>query len=339
MKLISFLVEFYKNTGHNNIFLTALPAIYGIISGLNIFTFNFKYAILICLACIIMQLCAQFLDDYLDWIFAKTLKRLELEQTGVRGLYTKCNYFLENKNLPKLYFYIAIFLFIIAISIFIYVSIVSKNYRILFFLIPLPIFLLINYFPKCINLLRAIGTEFLCASLCSFLTMICVFYASTNCIITSVIYIALTFLFFTYNILYTASVLNLKCDILTEKNTLPVILKHENLIFIYSILLTLIPFILIPFGVYLKILPKFSLISELLIFHSIWFLYLIYLYIKQPQKITKWHFLLGYNENGIDNEHKNIEWYTIRCNLIKNIYTTYSFILILVSIDWKNLFI
>lgn len=339
MKFINNLIKFYENAGHNNLFFTALPAIYGIILGLNIFTFNLCYAILIFLACIMIQLCAQILDDYLDWIFSMTLKRLELEQTGIRGLYTKCNYFAENKKLPKLYFYAAILLFLIALSIFIYVSLISKNYRILLFLIPLPLFLLINYSPKFNKILKLFGTEFLCASLCSFLTMICVFYASTNCIIISTVYIALIFFFFTLNIMYTASLLNLKCDILAQKITLPVILKNENLIFLFSILFTLTPFILLPLGVYLNILPKISLILEALIFHSFWFLYLIYLYIKEPQKVIKWHFLMGNNENGIKNAHNNIEWYTIRCNFIKNIYFAFSFILICLLLNWKNIFI
>ena len=290
------------------------------------------------LTCVIIQYSAQILDDYLDWVYSKTTKRLELEQTGIRGLYTKAAYFLKDKKLPRIYFYAALILALVAITVFIFVSVNSKNFLLLLFLVLLPLFLFINYHPKFKKIINFTGTEFLCAVLCSFMTIICVFYASAKCVIFPIIYIGLISFFFIYNLLYTASLLNLKPDIMTEKTTMPIILKNENLQFIFSVFLTIFPFILLPIGVFYEILPKFSLIAEVLIFHAIWFLYLIYLFIKKPQKIIKWHFLMGLDKAEVENEQNNIGWYTVRYNLLINIYMIFFLILIISLINWKEIF-
>ena len=328
----------YKNAGHERLCLTSVPALCAAVIADNIFNSNLFYALVFVFACVLFQMSAQIFDDYFDWITSKTTKRLELEKTGIRGLYTKSAHFLADKKLPRLYFCLAILLSVIALSVFFSICIISKNYLTYLFLIPLPLLLILNYHPKFGRIMNLMGTEFLCAVSCSFLTMMCVFYASAKCIIFPLIYTGLIAFFFIYNLLYTASLLNLKPDKMTEKQTMPIILKGENRQFLFSVFLTLFPFVLLPVGVYYNILPKLSLIAELLIFHSVWFLYLIYLFIKQPQKMIKWHFLMGLDKDEIQNEQNNIGWFTVRYNFLENIYLIFFLILILVFISQSKIF-
>ena len=339
MDLCQKIIDFYKNAGHNKLCLTSVPSLCAIIIAEGIFNSYFFAGIFIMIACIFFQISVQIFDDYIDWIFSKTQKRLELEKTGIRGLYTKSVHFLSDKKLPRKYFYLAILFAIIAIAIFIADSIIFNNYMIILFLLPPLLFFLINYCLKFKKILNFTGTEFLCAISCSFLTMFCVFYASAKCITMPLAVVALILFFLIYNLLYTASLLNLKPDIMTEKSTMPIILKNENIQFLFSVFLTLFPFVILPIAVYYEILPKFSLTAEFLIFHSVWFLYLIYLYIKAPQKIIKWHFLMGLNKNEVENEQKNIGWYTVRYNLFENIFLIFSLILIITFILQQRAFI
>ena len=339
MKLNENVVRFFKTAGRDNLCFTEIPALCAIILAENIFESDFWYGMLIFIACLLFQMSAQIFDDFFDWITSKTTKRQELEQTGVRGVYTKSSHFLTDKSLPRIYFFMALLITIIALLIFAFVSISSKKFLILLFLIPLPLFFLFNYHSRFRKIMNFIGTEFLCAILCSFITIFCVFYTCAKCVTLPVIFIGLLSFFFTYNLLYTASLLNLKPDIMTEKTTMPIILKGANKQLAFSIFLTLFPFILLPLGVYYGILPKISLISELLIFHSIWFLYLIYLFIKEPQKIIKWHFLMGPGKDEIENEQSSLGWYTVRYNFLENIYLIFFLVIILSIINWKEIFI
>ena len=330
---------FLNNSGYNNLFISFFPALFTVILANNIFTFNYISACLAVIVCIFLNMSTKIFDDFLDFILSKTKTRLELEKTGIRGLYTKGSHFIDNKTLARKYFYYSIFFLVIALSLIILTCYILKDCKLLLFVLLLSAIGIINYHPKFKHLLNHTGYEIFAAVSNSFILMLFVFYSSSKCLTFDAFYIALIVFFLSFNIFYTSSLLNQKPDIITQKMTLPIIIKKENLQFLFSVFLTLFPFLLTFTGIYLKILPKISAAVFLLIFHSIWFLYLIFIFLKEPQKPVKWHILMGINTQSDINEQNNQSWYFVRYNLLRNIYITYLFILTISLINWNEIFI
>ncbi|MBQ7450137.1 hypothetical protein IJS77_01875 [bacterium] len=338
MEIFKKIDNFLKCAGYDKLFISFFPMFCSLVLAAGTFTFNYKFACYLTVAFVLLHLSIKIFDDFIDWIKGKPYNRMELEKTGVRGLYLKCSHFIENKTLPRFYFYCAFTFLFFSVFIIFSVCCMSKIYCALLFLLIIPFFALLNYKEKYSKIILFTGYEIFPAMICSFLSMFFIFWVSTRCITSTLFYISIISFFSTLNIFYTSSLLNQKADIISEKKTLPIIIKNENLQFIFSSFLTLFPFILVGIGIFYDFLPKLSEITILLIPFSIWFLYLIYLFIKKPQQTVKWHFLMGFDGNRDCNEQNNLSWYFVRYNFLRNIFISFYMLLSISFINFKELF-
>ena len=329
MKIIKIIREFFFNVGYDKSFMTIAPVLLGLCLGFAIFNFKFTNGLIIAAACIFFYFSIKIFDDFIDWINSNPQKRIELEQTGIRGMYSKCSHFLNNKKLPRIYFYIALIMFLTAISLVTTTVFFMNNFKILLFLIPVLLFGFIIYNKKFKAVLNFCGYEFFCAILSS-VSLLFVYYAETRYISSTALYYLLIIFFFEMNILYTSSLLNYKSDLMTEKITLPIIIKNDIFKIVISGFLTMFPFVLTAIGIYFKIISLYSSVTLLLIGHAVWFIYLIYLYVKYPQKYIKWNWMMGIDEKSDVNEQNNTSWYTIRYNFLRNIFIAYIFITVII---------
>ena len=328
MKFTNFLEKFLDNAGYDKLFLTAVPGLCAIVFANSVFTFNFSLGIIILFSVILIQLAVKIFDDYMDWILGNPQKRLQYEQTGMRGRFDKCKYYLNEEQNPRIYFYIALFLTLISLIIFISVSVIRQNILLILPLILLFVAGYINYSPKGKKILSKTGSEVLLAFICGPLNMLTIYYASTKCITLEIIALSVIFFFFILNICFIGSILNLKSDIMTEKVTFQIILNNSNYVIYFTVFFNIFPYILTYFSIYYKFLTVYSYISFILLPLSLWLIYLIILYIKEPQKNIKWHFLMGADKYATQNEQNNLSWYSVRYNFARNIFVMYSIIII-----------
>lgn len=339
MKILDVLKKIFLSTGINKTFLTFFPWLCACVLASYTFHYNFINSFQVLLAIIFMQLSIQMFDDYLDWVFGLTLKRKSLETIGVRGLFNKCEYAITDKTQPKLNFYSSIIFFVFSTLNLIGVCIRLEN----FFLMIIPIFIIflgvINYHQVTKNFMNTIGTEILAALLCGPITFLTTYYSTSNHITFKAFFISLIFVFFAYYLCLTASFLNIKSDTLTQKTTLPTIIKNINVYFSIYMFIGFLPFLLIIFAIILNFLPKTSYLTFLILPFYIWHLYLMYLFEKEPSKKIKWNFFMGIDNKKIINEQNNISWYTVRYNFIRNIYITISLLLIISLTNIEELFI
>ena len=329
MKLLNYINDFFDNCGVDKLFLSVIPAFLAAVLACNVFTYNLKLCIFSLIAVILVQIVIKFFDDFVDWSKKLPLERQEIEEKGIRGRYDKAIYYLgENGINPKNYFYISLFLLALSIGILIFISFSCRNVLILIPIIVILFLGFINYSQKLKHIIAKIGSETITAAICAPITMFFVFFASSKCLTTLIIYASLIMFFFVLNICFTASILNQKIDIMTNKTTLPVIINNQNMLIFIIIFLNLIPYLLTAAAIILNILPKTSYFTLLLIPHSIWLTYLCIQYIRNPQILYKWHFLMGFSKYSVQDEQNGISWYTTRYNLARNIFFAYTIILI-----------
>ncbi len=332
MKIISFIENFLDNSGYDKLFLTSLPGLCAIVFANSIFTFKFAIGIIFFLAIILLQLGGKILDDYGDWVNGNPQKRLHYEQTGIRGRFDKCYYYLNNAQSPRVYLNIALFLIWIFFITLLSFCITDHSLLLLIPIILISLFAYINYSKKAKPLLSKIGSEAILAFLCGPLNMLTIFYASTRCITPEIISVSVIFFFFIFNICFIGSILNLKSDIMTGKTTFPIILNKQNYIAYFTIFFNIFPYILTYFFINCNLLPRYSYLAFTLLPLSIWLSYLVILYIKEPQKVIKWHFLMGADKYAVENEQNNLSWYSVRYNFARNIFVMYSLIVIFCKI-------
>lgn len=336
MKIINILCDFLKNVETDKLFLTVLPAFLAFVLASRVFTFNLLLCALAILASVFLHIAAKVFDDFNDWVLGRTKNCFEAENLGVRGLYKKCIYYYNGNIKPRQYFYIGVFLLVMSVIIYSYICYMHKGINILVIIITAIIIAFINYNKKFDKILSKLGTEFLVALLCGPLNMYFVFYAATKCMTKELILFSVIVFFFIWNICYIASVLNMKLDIIAEKLTLPINLNKNSVIIYFCIFLTLFPYCLVYSFVATEILPKIYYLTLLLIPHSVWLIYLVILYIKEPHKLIKCHFLMGPNKYRIQDEQNNESWYYVRYNLARNIFCSFIFITIIILITTFN---
>ena len=328
MKFINEIKIFINNAGYDKLFLTMLPGFLAIVSASNIFTFDIINGFFIIISILFFQLSSKIIDDFIDWINLIPKELANIEKIGIRGRFDKCSYYIKDNKNPKLYFYWAIVLILIALSIFTFVSF-HNNFKMFLPLCFAIILLYINYGEKAKKIRTVISSETIIAMLCAPITMISIFYASTRCITFNLVFLSIIIYFFIFNICYTSSLLNLKIDMMTGKFTFPCIIKSQKYIIYFTIFFNFFPYLLTYLGIIFNILPKYAYLTFLLIPHTIWLTYLCILYIIKPQKLVKWHFLMGMDKYKIKNEQEGLSWYTTRYYLARNIFFIYVLILIL----------
>ena len=335
MNFIKSLKIFFNNSGTDKLFLSLIPAFCALVSAGNTFLFDFKKGIICFISIIFFHLSIKIFDDFIDYIYENPQNRVELEQTGVRVFSAKCKHFLYDKCSPRVYFYCSLLLFTIGIIL----TGIINIWLSLFITAFLILFGFINYHKKFNFIISKISTESLISILCAPLCMLTIFLISAKCITFQICYLSVIIIPLTLSVLLTASLLNLKSDIITEKTTLPVIINNKNIILYLYFIFTFIPYLLVITGVYLNILPKLSLITLLLLGHSVWLFCLIWIYEKEPQKIIKWNILMGEDKYKIQNEQNNVSWYTVRFNFARNIYVTFIILLTISLINWSGTFL
>ena len=338
MQTIEFLKNFLKDAGANKLFLTVFPSFCAIVSASNTFDFNITNGLIVLFAAILIQLSIQLFDDFIDWVSGSTIKRQELEQSGIRGLYTKSAYALNNKKLPRTYFYTAIIFFIIGVNRIFYVCRLINDYKLLLGLLMVILFGFVNYYPKNKKVMEYLGSEIFVATLCAPILMVSTFYACAKCIIPQIVLLSFILFFIIYYICLVGSTLNLKPDIMTQKTTLPIMINNSDKNLIILFFIGIIPFLLSLVGIIFEIIPKYSYSVFLLLPYYFWHFYLMYIFEKDPQKQVKWHFLMGEDSKKIENEHLGYSWYTVRYNFIRNIFIMYSIILAISITDFKEFF-
>lgn len=337
MNFIVGIKTFLNNLGKDKLFLTFIPCFCATISANNTFNFNLINGIIFIFAVILIQLGVQVFDDFIDWITCKTAERKDLEQTGVRVLYSKGNYMLTNKKNARLYFYISAVLILTALIV---LSILCKKIQDYKLLINIPILItfgLIYYLPLLNKYTNKLGTEIIIAIICAPITIVSTFYASAKCLIPQLYAISVIFFFMIFNLCYISSMLNIKSDILTKKTTFPMVLNNEKYEIYFSLFFTIFPFVLTYLSISLKLLPIYSYITFLILPQALWQFYLMYKFKKAPQDNVKWHILMGEDSHKIENEQNNISWYSVRYNFARNIYIAYGIILAVSLINFSEL--
>lgn len=333
MKLLNSVKDYFNNCGRDKLFLTAIPSFLAMVAACNVFTFNLKICLLSFIAAELIQISVKFFDDFFDFVKGYPVRRQRIEETGIRGRFDKAVYYLgENNKKPLVYFWATLAILFLTLLIFVFISFYNRN---VIMLLPIIIVLFmgfVNYSGQFKKVINKIGTEIIIAFLCAPVCMLFIFYSSTRCITPQIVYLSLIMFFFVLNTCFISSVLNQKVDIMTDKNTLPVIINKPTLLILLIITFGIIPYLLTFIGIISNIMPKLSYFTFLLIPHSIWLMYLCIQYIRNPQVLYKWHFLMGFDSFYIENEKNGISWYTTRYNLSRNIFFSYTIILIITFI-------
>jgi 1,4-dihydroxy-2-naphthoate octaprenyltransferase len=306
------------------------PAVLAVMMAFGSSGFSFLCSIAAMIGVVFLHLSMNLFDDYFDYKNHDVEIRKELADNTMLSRTGKCKYLISQEaSLKQLFYAATFFLFIAAVFggiIFLYRGMV------ILYLMLIGGVLGFFYSAKPLRLSYHGLGELTVGIMFGPLLMTGMFYAACGVYRHTIGFVSCSVGLLVANILFTHSILDYHPDRYVRKKTLAVLMKSSLLQFVCSCVLTLLPFVLIGYGILFDYLSTWYALTLLVFPLGIYLMYLMFAYFRYPQKQFSPSFLLQPMENWDKIQRDRISWFMIRWYLSRNLTVFFCVLAVIASI-------
>lgn len=326
MKTIRF---WFKNARYQSLPQSVLPAILAVCLASGMSGFSLSLGLLAILGVIFGHLGVNLFDDYFDYRIKGSKFRDSMAREGIRARIAKCSYITSGEaNLKQLLIACLAFgmvALIIETVIFIY-----RGQTILYLALITGI-LGISYSGAPLKLsYRGLG-ELQIGLMFGPLLMSGVYFSACGVVDWKILLISIPVGLLVANIVYTHSIMDFEPDKRIGKMTFAVLLGNKKRMLTVLLLLLVLSFGFVIFGVAKGFLSPFFLLVLLTLPMAVSLYHMMSQFIKDPQKSFSPKIWMGPMGNWENYKTIGIDWFMIRWLLARNLLSFFCLIIIVVS--------
>ena len=296
---------------------SVLPAVLAAILAYDYAGFSFFYALLAVLGVVFVHLSMNLFDDYFDFKYQNIQIRNELTENKIASRIGKCGYLIAKEATTKQLFFAAVVFLSIALilggAIFVYRG------TVILYLVLIGGFLGLSYSAKPLCLSYRGWGEIVVGIMFGPLLMTGVFYAGCGIYTPDIGLVSASVGLFVTNIAFTHSIMDYHPDKHTGKKTMAILIRSNGRMFVVACLLNLLPFLLIGYGIASHYLSFWYLLTFLSFPLSIYLIYLMAIFFRNPHKKFRPKFWMGTMENWDKITQAGMDWFMIRWYLARNL--------------------
>jgi 1,4-dihydroxy-2-naphthoate octaprenyltransferase len=320
----------YKNARPSALPQSVFPAVLAGVMAFNCSDFSVLYSILAITGVVLLHLSVNLFDDYFDYKNHDVKIRNELAENKMFSRTGKCNYLVSKEASLKQLFCVATFLLLFAAVlggiIFLY-----RGIFILYLMVTGGVLgLSYSAKPFCLSY-RGLG-EITIGIMFGPLLMTGVFYAACGLYIPAVGLVSSSVGLLVGNIEFTHSILDYHPDKYERKKTLAVLIKSTKAQFVFSCFFTLIPFVLIGYGIALNYLSMWYALVLLTFPLGVYLVYSIHAFFRYPKQQFSPCFLTGPMGNWKKRQQNGTDWFMFRWYLARNLTMFFCILSIIASV-------
>jgi 1,4-dihydroxy-2-naphthoate octaprenyltransferase len=323
------LTFWWKNARPIALPQSMLPAVLAVCIASKMPDFSICLSLFAVLGVMLGHLCSNLLDDYFDYKVTGAAFRNDLQRKGIRARIAKCDYLTSGATTTKKLLFVCSILGIAAIALGVVVFL-KRDVVVLYFA-AIAMLLGIFYSGKPLKLsYRGLG-EVVIGLMFGPLLMCGVYYAACGSLNWAIFLISVSVGLLVVNVVYTHSILDYDADKSCGKMTFAGLLNNKTLMLMALFLLLFTVFTVVIVGVVSGFFDRSYLFVFLTFPMAVSHFYLVYKFVKEPQKTYKPRFWMGPMGNWKGIKEAGIDWFMIRWLLARNLLSFFCLIIIVIT--------